>query len=102
MASGMSVAGALDDLPDLARKLFHELPERGGGALGVSAGTRSDDDGMPAGWVFQNAAPLLKKFRIVVCMDEAQNTPVSVSTKGVMDCLHRAPRGFPWWRRSSV
>ncbi len=95
MASGTSVVRVLDDLLDLARKLFHELSERGGGALGVSVGGRSDDEGMPASWVFQNAAPLLKKFHIVVCVDEAQNTPVSGPTKGVMDCLHRDPQGIP-------
>ncbi len=95
MASGTSVVRVLDDLLDLAGKMFHELSERGGGALGVSVGGRNDDEGMPASWVFQNAAPLLKKFHIVVCVDEAQNTPVSVSTKGVMDCLHRDPQGVP-------
>ena len=95
MASSTSVAGMLDDLLDLARKLFHELSERGGGALGVSVGGRSDDEGMPASWVFQNAAPLLGKFHIVVCVDEAQNTPVTGNTKGVMGCLHRDPQGIP-------
>ncbi len=95
MASSTSVAGMLDDLLNLARKLFHELSERGGSALGVSVGGRSDDEGMPASWVFQNAAPLLGKFHIVVCVDEAQNTPVTGNTKGVMDCLHRDPQGIP-------
>ena len=95
IASGTSVGRALDDLLDLARKLFHELSERGGGALGVSVGGRNDDEGMTASWVFQNATPLLKKFHIVVCVDEAQNTPVSGNTKGVMDCLHRDPQGIP-------
>ncbi len=95
MASGKSVVRVLDNLLDLAGKMFHELSERGGGALGISMGGRSDDEGMPASWVFQNAAPLLGKFHIVVCVDEAQNTPVSGNTKGVMDCLHRDPQGIP-------
>ena len=95
MASSTSVAGMLDDLLNLARKLFHELSERGGSALGVSVGGRSDDEGMPASWVFQNAAPLLGKFHIVVCVDEAQNIPITGNTKGVMGCLHRNPQGIP-------
>ena len=94
MASGTSVAGMLDDLLDLVRNVFHELSDWGGGALDVSVDCRNDE-GATASWGFQNAAPLLKKFHIVVCVDEAQNTPVSGSTKGVMDCFHRNPQGNP-------
>ena len=93
-ASGTSVAGMLDDLLDLGKKLYRELSERGGGAFGVSVGARRDVV-VTAGRVFRNAAPLLAKFHIVVCVDEAQNTPVSETTKGVMDCLHRDPCGIP-------
>ena len=94
MTSGSSVAGMLDDLLDLGKKLYRELSERGGGAFGVSVGARKDV-GVTAGRVFRNAAPLLGKFHIVVCVDEAQNTPVSDTTRGVMDCLHRDPQGIP-------
>ena len=94
MASGTSVAGMLDDLLGLGKKLYRELSERGGGAFGVSVGAPRDV-GVTAGRVFRNAAPLLGNFHIVVCVDEAQNTPVSETTKGVMDCLHRDPCGIP-------
>ena len=94
MASRTSVVKALDDLLDLAGNLFHELSERGGGALGLSVGGRRDEEA-PASWVFQNAAPLLARFHIVICVDEAQNTPVSGDTKGLLDCLHRDPQGIP-------
>ncbi len=94
MASGTSVVRALDDLLDLGRTLFRELSDRGGGALGLSVGGRSDA-GVTASWVFQNAASLLGKFHLVVLVDEAQNTPVCAQTKGVMDCLHRDPQGIP-------
>ena len=94
MASGTSVAGMLDDLLDLVRNVFHELSDWGGGALDVSVDCRNDE-GATASWGFQNAAPLLKKFHIVVCVDEAQNIPVSDNTKGVMDCLHRDTQGIP-------
>ena len=40
-----SVAKALDDLLDLARNLFHEFSERGGGALGLSMGGGAEQCG---------------------------------------------------------
>ena len=94
MASGTSVAGMLDDLLGLGRRLRRGLSERGGGAFGLSVGGRRDE-GVTAGRAFRNAAPLLRKFHVVVCVDEAQNTPVSGAAKGVMDCLHRDPQGIP-------
>ena len=94
MASGTSVTTVLDDLLDRGRKLYRELPERGGGAFGVSVGGRRDE-GVTAGRAFRKAAQVLGKYHIVVCVDEAQNIPASGSTKGVMDCLHRDPQGIP-------
>ena len=94
MVSGTSVATMLDDLRDRGKKLYRELSERGGGVFGVSVGGRRDE-GVSAGGAFRKAAQLLGKYHIVVCVDEAQNTPVSSSTKGVMDCLHRDPQGIP-------
>ncbi len=94
-ASGISVTGkALDELLDRGRNLYRELSERGGGVFGLSVGGRRDE-GVTAGRAFRKAAQLLGGYHIVVCVDEAQNTPVSVSTKGVMDCLHRDPQGIP-------
>ncbi len=94
MVSGTSVATMLDDLRDRGKKLYRELSERGGGVFGVSVGGRRDE-GVSAGGAFRKAAQLLGKYHIVVCVDEAQNTPVTSNTKGVMDCLHRDPQGIP-------
>ncbi len=94
MASGTSVARVLDDLLERGRALYRELSARGGGAFGLAVGGRRDE-GVRAGRAFRKAAQLLGKYHLVVCVDEAQNTPVSVSTKGVMDCLHRDPQGIP-------
>ena len=94
MASGTSMVKVLDDLLDRGRKLYRELSERGGGAFGLSVGGRRDES-VTAGRAFRKAAQLLGKYHIVVCVDEAQNTPVSGNTKGVMGCLHRDPQGIP-------
>ncbi len=94
LVSGTSVATMLDDLRDRGRRLYRELSERGGGAFGVSVGGRRDE-GVSAGRAFRKASRLLGQYHIVVCVDEAQNTPVFGSTKGVMDCLHRDPQGIP-------
>ncbi len=94
MAAGTSVARTLDDLLDRGGKLYRELSERGGGAFGLSVGGRGEER-VKAGRAFRNAAKLLGKYHIVVCVDEAQNTPVSGNTKDVMDCLHRDPQGIP-------
>lgn len=94
MASGMSVVRILDDLLDRGGKLYRELSERGGGAFGLSVGGRGDER-VKAGRAFRNAAKLLGKYHIVVCVDEAQNMPVSRETNDVVDCLHRDPQGIP-------
>ncbi len=95
-ASGPSGIKRLEALRDLGRTLFRELSDRGGGAGGLSGGGRRERaDDITASWVFQDVAALLERFRIVVCVDEAQNMPVAESTKGVMDCLHRDPQGIP-------
>ena len=94
MASGTSVARVLDDLLERGRALYRELSARGGGAFGLAVGGRRDE-GVRAGRAFRKAAQLLGKYHLVVCVDEAQNTPVSGATKDVMDCLHRDPQGIP-------
>ena len=87
-------AKALDEFLDLGRSLYRELSQRGGGAFGLSVGGRRDE-GVTAGRVFRNAAPLLKNFHIVVFVDEAQNTPAKDTTRDVLDCLHRVSHGIP-------
>ncbi len=41
------------------------------------------------------AGPWLSRCHLVVCVDEAQNTPVDRRTREVLDCLHRHPQGIP-------
>ena len=94
ITSGSVATKTLSNLLDLGRKLSRELSERGGGAFGLSVGGRRDE-GILAERVFHNAAPLLKNFHIVVFVDEAQNTPAKNTTRGVLDCLHRASQCIP-------
>jgi len=94
MVSGKPVIGMLDDLLGFGKKFYRELSECGFGAFGLSLGRHHGKD-LTARQFFQKAAPFLEKFRIVICVDEAQNTPVSSTTKEVMDCLHRDPQGIP-------
>ena len=75
-------------------RLFRELSERGAGAFGFMVGGNKDDNAL-AGSVFRNSAPLFENFHIAVFIDEAQNTPISDNTLGVLDCLHRDPQGIP-------
>ena len=95
-ASGTSGGQRLEGLMDLGRTLFRELSDRGGGAWGLSVGGRRDHETeVTASWVFQNAAPLLAQFHLVVGVDEAQSIPVAETTTGVMGCLHHPPEGIP-------
>ena len=80
IASGSSVIRMLDNVVGLFRKLYRGLSAHGG-AFGVSAGGRRGG-GVTAGRAFRNAAPLLGRFRCVTCVDEAQNIPVSDTTRG--------------------
>ncbi len=91
-ASG-TVSRVLGEFVDRGRQILREIPDRDISVGGVSWSGRERE--VSASGVFSHAAPLLKKFHIVVCVDEAQNTPVSANTKGVMDCLHRDPGGIP-------
>ena len=85
-------------LLDLGKKLYQELSERGIGIAGASIGGQSSSDQdarAHSQLVFQNAAGLLKSFKIVAFVDEAQNTSVKDTTKGVLDCLHNPPDDIP-------
>ncbi|MCY4274161.1 MAG: ATP-binding protein [Gammaproteobacteria bacterium] len=88
----------LKALLDIGRALGNELSERGFGVGGYAIGPKSkSDDENTAGaqWVFLNAAHLFRDFHLVVFIDEAQNTPVDDSTKGVLSCLHDPPDKIP-------
>jgi len=100
LSKAVSGAGTekIRNLLDGGRKLYRELSERGVGIAGVSVGGKSRDDRAVTVFsrrVFQHAAGLLKNFHIVAFVDEAQNTLVKDTTKGVLDCLHSPPQGIP-------
>ncbi|MCY4312093.1 MAG: ATP-binding protein [Gammaproteobacteria bacterium] len=83
---------------DIGRALGNELSERGFGVGGYAFGPKSKSEGVVTAdsqLVFHNAAHLLKDFHLVVFIDEAQNTPVQDSTKGVLSCLHDPPDKIP-------
>ncbi len=93
-------ASKLTDWLELGRQIYQELSERGVGFGGLSVGGRqaAGESGEPpqtAEQVFQDAAALLTQCHLVVGVDEAQNTPVSGTTKEVMGCLHHQPEGIP-------
>ncbi len=95
-----AISGKLEDCLKLGRELFQDLSERGAGVAGFSVGGKAEprdpsDSSLPAGWIFAGAAPLLKNFHVVVFVDEAQNTPVVGTTRGVMDCLNNPPKDIP-------
>ena len=75
------------------KQLLQELPDRDLSIGGVGGSKREPE--RSAEGLFEHAAPWLGGFRIVVCVDEAQNVPVAESTKEVLDCLHRDPQGIP-------
>ena len=93
-----TVAGTFIEYVEQGKKLYQELSERGMGIGGISVGGKPKnnlDSNLLAQLVFTNAAPLLKRFHIVVFVDEAQSTPVKETTKGVMNCLHNPPENIP-------
>ena len=91
-ASGIA-SRVLGDLLYRGRQLLQEILNPDISVGGVSWGGRERE--VSTSSLFAHAAPLLGKFHIVVCVDEAQNTPICDNTKSVMDCLHRDPQGIP-------
>ncbi len=94
VSSGVATTKTFDNLLQMGKKLYQELSERGGGAFGLSVGGRRSGEFTVEG-VFRNAAPLLSKFHIVVCVDEAQNMPIAETTRDVIDILHQSSHGIP-------
>lgn len=99
MAS-QSKASGLHDLRELGRTLLAELLERGFSVPGISVGGKPQEDGgsnpdLAADTAFQKMAPLLREFRVVVLVDEAQNVPVDDMSINIVDCLHRDTQGIP-------
>ncbi|MCY4150094.1 MAG: hypothetical protein OXF73_12255 [Gammaproteobacteria bacterium] len=84
----------LEKLKGIGQKLLSELAKLGytvsAGGLDVTmhgkpVSDHSQED-ILAEQLFRDAAPLFKDIRMVIFVDEAQNTPVSESTKAAMDC----------------
>ena len=95
-----AIARNLRKLLDLGGKLYGEMSERGVGLAGISVGgrlqaaSRSEMTARSAR-IFREASPLLEKFHLVFFVDEAQNTPVADTTRGVMGCLQDPPKELP-------
>ncbi len=95
-----AVARQLNKWLELGVNLYQELSNRGIGVAGFSVGGKSETGSraemtLSSGPVFRDAAAVLGKFRVVVFVDEAQNSPVGETTRDVLDCLHRDPQGIP-------
>ncbi len=91
-ASG-AVSKVLGDWRERGRQLLREIPDRDVSVGGVSWSRREKE--MSVEGLFEHVRPGLSGFHLVVCVDEAQNTPVDRLTRDVLDCLHRDPRGVP-------
>ena len=92
-----AIARSLRKLLDLGGKLYGELSEWEVGVTGNSVSGRSQTASLSemtvrSARIFREASPLLEKFHLVVFVDEAQNTPVAGTTRGVMGCLHDPPK----------
>ncbi len=95
-----SITDKINEWLDLGRNLYAELSSQGVSVAGFSVGGKPHSNGrsnsvQSSESIFRNAAVLLENFHIVVLVDEAQNTPEGTSTKAVLDCLHRDPKGIP-------
>ena len=90
-------AKRLESIIEIGRKVYRELSDRGVGIDGSGGGKLKNDQEarVYSQRVFQNASGFLKNFHTVVFVDEAQNTPVKDTTKGVLDCLHNPPDKIP-------
>ncbi len=94
VSSGITATQTFDNLLHIGKKLYQELSEYGGEASGLSV-DRYRSGHFTVEYVFRYAMPLLSKFHIVVCVDEAQNIPTAETTCGVIDILHHPSHGIP-------
>ena len=87
-------------LLELGAKLYEDLSARGvsisnSPVSGKPEVNNSPEPTPPSESVFRSVSPLLKKFRLVIFVDEAQNIPIAQTTQDVLDCLHRGVQGIP-------
>ncbi len=75
------------------QKLIHEIQNRDISIQGITVGSK--DQSNSASGLFIHAYSLLKNYRIVVFIDEAQNVKKHEATEDILDCLHRDTQGIP-------
>ncbi len=90
-ASG-DVASKLKQLVNLGGKLLAGLSQRGFSFAGFAVPGKPSDSATSE---FRNIVKLLRNFRVVIYIDEAQNIPVGRETKNVIEILHNPIEGLP-------
>ena len=95
-----ATARRFNKLLELGAKLYDDLSAQGVSILNSTVSGKLVvnnylDPTPPSERVFRSVSPLLKNFRLVVFVDEAQNIPVAQTTQDVLDCLHRDTQGLP-------
>ncbi|MCY4358003.1 MAG: hypothetical protein OXD01_10850, partial [Gammaproteobacteria bacterium] len=68
------------------------------GVVGITRHGESEStqpqQGLSADMIFSDAATYFENIRLVVFVDEAQNTPISESTMAIVSCLHEGVQGI--------
>ena len=86
-ASASRLRGAIEKGAQRARGTFASAARRGGGVMGLSVGGEKPRDSN-ARAAFQSIERFCRGTRVVVFVDEAQNTPEDAAAD-VLDCMHR-------------
>ncbi len=89
-ASG-DLAPKLKQLANLGGKLLAGLSQRGFSFAGFAVQGKQSVSAVSE---FRSMAKLLRDFRMVIFIDEAQNIPVGSATKNVLDMLHNPIEGL--------
>ena len=92
----------LENVKELGLNILTELAKRtyilSAGGVSLSSQSRPNSTQAPeevsAEMAFQEAIECFSNISLVIFVDEAQNTPVTESTKDVVDCLHRCTHGI--------
>ena len=89
-ASASRLRGVIEKGTQKARGTFASASRRGGGAMGVTVGGESSKEQV-AREAFRSIESVCRGTRVVVFVDEAQNTPDGAMD--VLDCMHRGRTG---------
>lgn len=90
-ASASRLRGAIEKGAQAARGAFASASRRGGGVMGVSVGGDASMDRV-AREAFRSIERVCRGTRVVVFVDEAQNTPDGAMD--ALDCMHRGLTGI--------